>query len=535
MMAAEEIGAVPTVASPSAREAIQAVADEFTEFGSEVVSRDPIAWPGYRKQLRRAQKRADIPEAVVTGHARIGGTPVVIVAFDFRFLGGSMSEAVGERIVQAFARARTTQQPIVTLTASGGARMQEGMCSLVQMQRIAAACAQTRAAGVPHIGVLRHPTTGGVWASLAASADVIIAVQGATVSFAGSRVRGNSDRDAAAFTSAGKYQAGFIDVALPAADVPAQLARLIAMLAPPVVQHPLAAPDVPAALGTAQLPRGAWAAVLRARAADRPRAEAYLDAYFEERFPISGDRAGGVDDGMRCGFGRHAGRTIAYAAQCGTANSAAGFRTAQRLLATAQRLQLPVLTLIDTPGAMNGAEAERAGIGTAIAELFGTVAALTVPMTSLVIGEGGSGGALALAAPHNLWMTPDSYFAVIAPEAAASILKLDPSEVRPLAERMRLRPQDLVRLGIVHGIAPARFTAAHAQQRVPYRVVRHWVRHWVDSERIKVGAGTLVAQASHWWQEHHRMSAGPLPGWLGRRAEHRGGATPPSVSTGPAA
>lgn len=530
MMAARESGAVPTVASPSAREAIQAVADEFTEYGDAIVSRDPIAWPGYRKQLRRAQKRAGSLEAVITGQGRIGGTPVVIAAFDFRFLGGSMSEAVGERIVQAFARARATRQPIVTLTASGGARMQEGMCSLVQMQRIAAACAQTRAAGVPHICVLRHPTTGGVWASLAAGADVVIGVQGATVSFAGSRVRGGSDGDAgAAFTSAGKYQAGFIDVDLPAADVPSQLSQLIALLTA-TAADPLAAPDVPATLGATHLPRGAWTAVLRARAADRPRADAYLDAYFDERFPISGDRAGGIDEGMRCGFGRHAGRTVAYAAQCGTANSAAGFRTAKRLLETAQRLHLPVLTLIDTPGAMNGAEAEQAGIGTAIAELFGTVAALTVPMTSLVIGEGGSGGALALAAPHNLWMTPDSYFAVIAPEAAASILKLAASEVRPVAERMRLRPQDVMRLGIVRGIAPTRLPSAHAL-RVPYSVVLHWV----DGERIKQGAGALVAQASHWWQERHLLPPGPLPSWLARRADHHGGATPPSVSTGPAA
>lgn len=201
------------------------------------------------------------------------------------------------------------------------------------------------------------------------------------------------------------------------------------------------------------LPATGWDAVRSARAPRRPRAEAYLSAYFTHRVAISGDRCGGTDpDGMLCGFGEHDGRTVAYAAQTGTATRPAGYRTAARLIRLADRLGIPVLTLVDTPGAANDAEAERQGVGAAIADLFGAVASARTPITTLLIGEGGSGGALALAAPGNTWATPDSYFSVIAPELAAAILKRGPGEVEATADQLRIRPQDLVELGVVRGV-----------------------------------------------------------------------------------
>lgn len=194
--------------------------------------------------------------------------------------------------------------------------------------------------------------------------------------------------------------------------------------------------------------------MVRAREPGRPRAEAYLSAYFDDREEISGDRCGGADPGIRCGFGRREGRTIAFAAQCGTATRPAGFRTAARLIRLADRLGIPVLTLVDTPGAANDAAAERAGAGAAIAEVFAALATADVPVTSLLIGEGGSGGALALAAPGRLWATPDSYFSVIAPELAAAILKRDETQLHETADQLRIRPQDLLELGVIQGIVP---------------------------------------------------------------------------------
>jgi acetyl-CoA carboxylase carboxyl transferase subunit beta len=439
-------------ARPGARAVVAAIAEGFVELDAELTSWDPLGWPGYSEQRERAHGRSGEVESVVCGRGLIGGTDAYVVAFDFRFIGGSMGAATGEKIVRAFAQARDARRPIVSLIASGGSRMQEGMRSLVQLQRIAAACEQTRAAGLLHLAVLRHPTTGGMWAALGGGADVILAVRDATVAFAGHRVRSPSPADADAYTGTGKAAHGQADGVVEEDALPAALAGFLALLGDAPAQPPEPA-EAPAALGRTDLPDDGWSAVRRARDPGRPRAGAYLDAYFESRVAIAGDRAGGRDPGMLCGFGRRGGRTIAYAAQAGTATTPAGYRTAARLVRLADRLGFPVLTLVDTPGAANDADAERAAIGPAIAEAFGAVAAARVPVTTLVIGEGGSGGALALASAADLWIAPDAYFSVIAPEAAASILKEPPSAAPAVAGRLRLRPQDLVELGIARGIA----------------------------------------------------------------------------------
>lgn len=468
-----------SVASSSAREAISAVSTGFEEFGEEISSRNPLDWPGYEDRLALAREKSGERESVITGEAWVGETPVVIVAFDFRFLGGSMGEATGQKIVEAFDLARESRKAVISLVATGGARMQEGMRSLIQLQRIADACVGARAEGIPHISVLRNPTTGGVWASMASTADYIIGVRDAAVSFAGSRVREAGD-DEEAFTTVGKVESGFMDMEAEAEEIPELLETVVELLSPED-ETPLTPPDLPRALGNARLPKEAWTSVMRARSPQRPRAQEYLDDYFERRVGISGDRVGGVDGGMLCGLGSREGRTVAYAAQSGTANNAAGFRTAKRLMELAERFQLPVLTLVDTPGASNGAGDERAGIGTAIAELFCAVADLSVPITSLVIGEGGSGGALALAAPDNLWVTPDGYFAVIAPESAAAIVEKDRSKAEQVSDRMKLTPQELVELGVVRGIAPSRRQPAKAI-KMSYDVVKNWVRSYSGKE-----------------------------------------------------
>jgi acetyl-CoA carboxylase beta subunit len=435
--------------SRSARAALAAVATDLVYIGSDPVSQDPLRWPGYQEQLRAAEARSGETESVVVAEGTVGGRRVTLVGFQFDFLGGSMGEATGERITQAFAHSRARRQPLVSLVASGGARMQEGMRSLVQMQRLAAACAEARKEGIPHISVVRNPTTGGVWVSLASTADVILGVTGANVSFAGSRVRGDAGDESRFFTARGKQASGFIDAETSAQELPALLDRYIALLGDRAEPTPC---PVPVVLGAQAPPATGWQAVQRARSDHRPRALACLDRYFTERVPISGDRAGGKDEGMLCGFGRRDGHTVAYAAQTGSRNSAAGFRTATRLFRLAERLRVPVLTLIDTPGAEHTATAEQAGIGTAIGETFVAVSELSVPVTSLVIGEGGSGGALALAAPGRLWATPDSYFSVIAPEGAAAILYRDSSRAADAAHNLRLGPADLVALGISEGV-----------------------------------------------------------------------------------
>ncbi|MEU1122473.1 carboxyl transferase domain-containing protein [Streptomyces sp. NPDC005899] len=435
----------------AAREIIAAIAGDFTEHRPPRCpgpADGPLGWAGYGESRARAAARTGEDESVLHGVADVAGHPCVLVSFEFGFLGGSLGGCSGDRLESAYALARERRLPLVSLVATGGSRMQEGMVALTQLQRVARASALLRAAGLPQIAVARDPMTGGGWATLGAGADVVLALPGAQIGFAGSRVR-PAGADPYAYTAEGQWAAGQIDAVVPAGELPATLGRWLAALTVSGPAHPAPLPDPLSATG---LPETGWDAVERARAPERPRAAAYLDAYFEDRLPLSGDRCGGVDPGLLCGVGLHDGRPVAYVAQCGTATLPAGYRTASRVIHLADRLGIPVLTLVDTPGAANDAEAERTGAGAAIAGAFAAIAGARVPVTTLVIGEGGSGGALALAAPDNTHVTSDSYFSVIAPESAAAILKRGPDEVRATADQLRLRPQDLVELGVARSV-----------------------------------------------------------------------------------
>lgn len=411
-------------------------------------SADPLRWPGYGDQLAAAAARAGRERAVVTGTGEIGGHRCVLVAFDFAFLGGSVGEVESAAIAAAFEAAIREALPVVSLVSTGGTRIQEGTRALAGMRRVAAAVAAARLAGIPHLSVARHPTTGGMWASLAASADVVVATRGAAMSFAGSRLRPGGTAGTAEFTSEGKWRHGFVDVLCEPAEVTAVLAGLLGLLSPRS-RGPGAQPPPPPPLPWPRpAPARGWAQVQRSRSAARPRWSDYLGGYFEAAVEIRGDRCGGLDEGIRCGFGRHDGQTVAYAAQTGVPVAAAGFRTATRLVRTAERLRLPLLLLVDTPGAAAGALDEAAGVGTAIAELLVAVAGCRVPATSVIVGEGGSGGAVALTVEGNTWVAPDGYLAVTAPEHAAAILKRPAAEVPVVADRLGLGPEELEELGL---------------------------------------------------------------------------------------
>ncbi|WP_158850334.1 carboxyl transferase domain-containing protein [Saccharothrix deserti] len=447
----------------SARDRIEAVATGFTDLDVDLPDNadtdGPIGWTGYDGARARAAERTGERESVVCGTGRVGGTEAVLIAFEFGFLGGSVGGRTGLLVEAAFERAVRLRLPVVSLIATGGSRMQEGMRALSQLHRMAKAASTARTSGVPHVAVLRDPTTGGGWATLGAGADVTLALDGAQVGFAGSRVRPAGDPHA--YTAQSQFETGHVDRVLSDEELPEVLGRWLTLLTSRGEERA----DVPEALGSDRgLPDSGWDAVRRARADWRPRAGQYLDAYFDWREDISGDRCAGVDAGVLCGFGVRGGRTVAYAAQCGTATRPAGFRTAARLVRLADRLGIPVLTLVDTPGAANDAGAERGGVGGAIAELFGAIADARVPLTTLVIGEGGSGGALAFAAPGRTWVTADSYFSVTGPEAAAAILKRDDDDVPAIAGQLRLRPQDVVELGIANGVVLPRSRSVDAPE-----------------------------------------------------------------------
>ncbi|WP_369218450.1 carboxyl transferase domain-containing protein, partial [Streptomyces flavofungini] len=372
----------------SARAVLTAVASAWTELpaprredgtgadegeGEGEAADGPLDWRGYGAARRSAAERTGARESVVCAAADIGGVPVVALAFEFGFLGGSIGRRTGDLIEAAHRHARTHRLPVVTFVATGGSRMQEGLRALSQLQRVARQSALTRAAGLPQLAVLRDPTTGGGWATLGAGADMTLALPGSQVAFAGSRVR-PPDADPAAYTAEAQFAAGHLDAVVAEGELPGALALRLRLLTSPRATGPVPPPD---ALGRT--------------APGRPRADAYLDAYFSSRVEVSGDRCGGRDPGVSCGFGLRDGHVVAFAAQRGTATRPAGYRTAARLIRLADRLGIPVLTLVDTPGAAHDAAAEQAGAGPAIADLFAAVASAGTPLTTLVIGEGGSG------------------------------------------------------------------------------------------------------------------------------------------------
>ncbi|MGH3300280.1 MAG: carboxyl transferase domain-containing protein [Streptosporangiaceae bacterium] len=459
----------PDLAEPAARFDSQplylhiADSDSIDRFGDQIETPDPSGWPGYAEQIAAARQVTGARHAVTTGLATVAGQRCVLVGFDFEFLGGSVGVAEGARIADAFSVAVVERVPVVTVAATGGSRMQEGTSSLIQMQVMAAAIAGARRAGVPHIAIASDPTTGGIWSSLVASADLLISVPGARVSFSGSRTRPAGAGPAAdQYLAEGQWARGLLDVLAPAAELRAIVAAAIRLLSPRSRdgrEHRAPVPDWPPAAGgrsgQPRAPASAWAQVQAARSPDRARADRWLDRYFDETVQIRGDRCGGLDSGVRCGFGSHRGGTIGYAAETGTRVTAAGFRTATRLISLADRLGVPVLTLIDTPGAAAAPADEAAGLGPAIAELLVAIAASQVPITSVVIGEGVSGGALALASPDHLWIAEDAYLAVTAPELAAAILKLSDADIPAVAGLLRLTPDDLLTRRIVRGIIRA--------------------------------------------------------------------------------
>ena len=403
-------------------------------------------------------------DGVTVAQRLIGGTPVVAVTLDFSHDGGTLSTANVPHLAAAATRAARLRVPLVSYVASGGVRVQQGMTALAGLQRVTAAAAALRQAGVPHLAVLRGPVAGGAWALFAGAADVLLAHAGAQIGFAGSRVR-PPGADPSAYTAEAKLAAGEIDAVTGPAGEQAVLERYLRVLGPVAAAGSPEPPPLPSLPPGAERQGTGWRAVELARDPARPRAQAYLDAYFDETAELSGDRAGGHGGGLLAGVGLRDGRPLVYLAQDGSATTAAGFRTAARVARLAQRWGTGLLTLIDTPGAASDAAAEQSAVGTAIGALLMVLAELTVPVTSVLVGEGGSGGALALAAPGRLWAVPSSYFSVIGPEGAAALLYRDATRAADAAGQLRLGPAALLADGLVNGILGGPADAGDAGDR----------------------------------------------------------------------
>jgi acetyl-CoA carboxylase carboxyl transferase subunit beta len=431
------------------------IADEgtFVVAGDDLATRDPLGYPGYAELTTRARLASDADESVIAGRADISGHDVELASFEFRFLGGSMGEVAGERLARALERAARRAVPFVLSTASGGARLHEGMRALVQMPKVVCARLELARARQPLLVALGNPTTGGVYATLGGLGDVTVAEAGAMLGFAGPRLVQRFTRRPLApdsHTAEAALAHGLVDAVVPRAEVRTYLAAAVGVLA---ADDPAPAPAPPPPPPTAE--PDAWEVVRAARSSERLTGHELVSALGDRAIELRGDRAGRDDPGVHAALARIEGRrALVLALDRNHPAGPAGCRKAVRALEVAARLGIPVVTLIDTPGLDPSEDSEAGGIAPTIARLFEAMLSAPVATLAVVTGEGGSGGALAFAAADVVVAYSDSIFSVIGPEGAAQILWRDSDRAPEAARALRLGSEDLVRLGIADGLIP---------------------------------------------------------------------------------
>ncbi len=464
---------------------IEMIADEgsFEEWDREMEFQNPLGFRGYEEKVKKLRETTSLNEAVVTGKIRIDGTDAVIGVCDGRFLMASMGEIVGEKITRAVERASQEKLPVIIFTCSGGARMQEGIVSLMQMAKTSAALKRHSDAGQLYISVLTDPTTGGVTASFAMLGDVILAEPKALIGFAGPRVIEQTigEKLPQGFQrSEFLLEHGFVDRIVEREEMREVLSRILKMhqrkeseaekeeeSAWKMISESRQAPEHRQAADMK-----AWDRVQISRKKDRPVGEDYIQALFDDFIEFHGDRYFKDDHAIIGGIGWFHGEPVTVIAQAKGKTtrenidhnfgmpSPDGYRKALRLMKQAEKFGRPVICFVDTPGAFCGLEAEERGQGEAIARNLYEMSSLRVPILSVVIGEGGSGGALAMAVADEVWMLETAVYSILSPEGFASILWKDSKRADEAAEIMKLTAEDLKELGVIEQIIrePAEYT-----------------------------------------------------------------------------
>ena len=433
--------------------------DSFEEWEKDMEFVNPLEFRGYEEKVKSLKEKTGLSEAVVTGKASIEGNPAVIAVCDGRFLMASMGQVVGEKITRAVERATKEQLPVIIFACSGGARMQEGIVSLMQMAKTAAALKRHSDAGLLYVSVLTDPTTGGVTASFAMLGDVILAEPKALIGFAGPRVIEQTigERLPKGFQrSEFLLEHGFIDRIVERKEMRTVLENILQMhhtAQNPVIQKPVQ--TVEKERQSVQ-EKDAWERVTISRKNDRPVGQDYIRILFSDFLEFHGDRCYGDDTAIIGGIARFAGIPVTVIAQAkgkSTKENVAhhfgmpspeGYRKALRLMKQAEKFKRPILLFVDTPGAFCGIEA--------IARNLFEMSAMKVPILSVVIGEGGSGGALALAVADEVWMLENAIYSVLSPEGFASILWKDSKRASEAAAVMKLTAADLKKLGVIEAV-----------------------------------------------------------------------------------
>lgn len=455
---------------------IELLADKgsFEEWDIEMETDNPLGFKGYPEKLEGLKKKTGLREAVVTGRIRIEGMEAVIGVCDGQFLMASMGKAVGEKITRLVERAAKEQLPVILFTCSGGARMQEGMVSLMQMAKTSAALKRHSDAGNLSVNVLTDPTTGGVTASFAMLGDIILAEPKALIGFAGPRVIEQTIRQKLPKgfqRSEFLLEHGFVDGIVERHNLRETLARILKYHSKDSGKKVRTGQEEEQNQGKRELAlsfqnMSAWERVQASRKADRPSGSDYIQALFPDFMELHGDRYYGDDKAIIGGIANFHGTPVTVIAQTKGSTtkeniernfgmpSPEGYRKALRLMKQAEKFHRPVICFVDTPGAFCGLEAEERGQGEAIARNLYEMSSLQSPILSVVVGEGGSGGALALAVADEVWMLENAVYSILSPEGFASILWKDSGRAMEAAALMKMTSEDLFRQEIVERIIP---------------------------------------------------------------------------------
>lgn len=487
----------------------------FTPWDEDIQTPDPLQFAGYEEKLKACREKTGLYEGIMTGEASIEGQRIAIGIIDARFLMGSMGYVVGEKITRAVERATEKKLPVILFCCSGGARMQEGMVSLMQMEKTSAALKRHSNAGLLYISVLTDPTTGGVTASFAMLGDIILAEPGALIGFAGPRVIEQTIRQKLPEgfqRSEFLLEHGFIDRIVERSEMRKVLSDLIRM-------HTCGKPaSAPAESELAESHPGkekkdAWEVVEASRKADRLTALDYIEGIFTDFLELHGDRYFKDDGSIVGGIAMLGDTPVTVIGQQKGKNlkenlvrnfgmpSPDGYRKALRLMKQAEKFHRPVICFVDTPGAYCGMDAEERGQGRAIADNLFEMSDMKTPILSVVIGEGGSGGALAMAVADEVWMMENAIYSILSPEGFASILWKDSKKADEAARVMKITARDLLELGIIEKVIPEDIPASRGNENAICRMLRAQICSFLVQYQ-QMGAEEL---ANHRYQRFRKM------------------------------
>jgi len=459
---------------------IRMVADlkSFTPWFEDMPVSNPLSYEGYEEKLAETREKTGAKEAVTVGQCKIYGEDAVVGVCEARFMMGSMGHVVGEKITRAIERATQLKLPVFIFCCSGGARMQEGIVSLMQMAKTSAAIKKHGEAGLLYSTILTDPTTGGVTASFAMLGDIIMAEPGALIGFAGPRVIKQTigqELPEGFQTAEFCLEHGFVDGIVLRENLKKTLYFLIkthqckegnyADFQKNFDVH-FELNEIMKERSWLTFPKTAWEKVKAVRQVERPAATDYMKYIFDHFVEAHGDRYFSDDGAVMCGVAFLDGQPVTVIAdlkgkdvkECKERNFGMpmpeGYRKALRLMKQAEKFHRPIISFVNTPGAFCGIEAEERGQGEAIARNLLEMSALKVPVLCILIGEGGSGGALATAVGNEVWMMENATYSILSPEGFASILWKDGSKAKEASEVMNITAQDLKRLGIIEQIIP---------------------------------------------------------------------------------